>query len=94
MKPKFFGAILVAGLFGIGSPATAAIVNVIYTGTIYRSDDLNGYFGSTSINALVGDEYQLKYVFNTTEGKIYVGPNFNDIAGGSALSVRAPGKLA
>jgi hypothetical protein len=86
MNIKIICAAAIAAFFGIGSPASADIVTMTFTGTVTSAYDDIGLFGSfvpccgnTTYN---GDSYVAKFVFDTSLGS----GNFSNIPGGITLN--------
>jgi hypothetical protein len=82
-----------AGLIFLGlvSHASAEIVTVTYTGAVVSDDDRSGRFGpSGGINNLVGDTYQVVYIFDTAVGQTFTSPNENYARGGNIYPATNP----
>ena len=93
MKSQLAAAILTASaLFGAALPASAAIVDVTYTGSVYQGWDQTGIFGivDNSGNAYVGDSFVAKFMFDTTMGNTFHSPNLNYATGGSGTPYSNP----
>ena len=72
-------------------PASAAIVDVVYIGTVSSNTDASGYFGPAGgFNNLVGDTYEASFVFNTALGTTYSSATNNYAYGGSYIGVATP----
>jgi hypothetical protein len=82
---------IVAGVAMLGgvSQASAAIMDVTYTGTVYNGTDTLGVFGGGS---LVGLSWVATYTFDTRLGYIYSSPfgNYNYAYGGSGHAAGYP----
>ena len=63
MNTKLWAAFLVA--LGLASPASATLVNVTYTGTVYDGYDDTGVFGGPAYGKLNGAAYTLVYTRST-----------------------------
>jgi hypothetical protein len=86
MKAKVLGAAAVLAFLGFGAPASATIVTVVYTGTVYEGYDRTGIFGAAG-GDLAGDSYVARYVFDTTQG-LHFGPTSS--FGGSYYGALTP----
>jgi len=73
-------------LVGVPIQASATIVDVTYTGTIYNFSDQTGVFGATTR----GDPYVAHYVFDTTKGFVYSSSNYNYAYGGTYFGAPSP----
>jgi hypothetical protein len=69
--------------------ASAAIVNVTYTGTVSSGFDTTGVFGPAN-SSLTGDPYTTAYTFDTTIGFIYSSPDINATIGGYGSATFQP----
>jgi hypothetical protein len=72
-------------LFGIGSPVSADMVTITYTGTVGSGYDWLGVFG-TANTSLTGDSYTAVYFFNTALGLNVSTPGFPQIFGGTGTA--------
>src|SRR5580704_14486420 len=63
-------SVLSALLLGaaMGTPASADILTVSYTGIVTTGTDVTGVLGSPN-TSLIGDAYSLVYTFNTLNGQ-------------------------
>jgi hypothetical protein len=88
MKSNLLVAIAGVMLLGV-TQASAAILDVKYTGTVTYGYDQTGVFGTveTDGNAYVGDAFVANFVFNTNiYGSAVSGPLENNALGGSSVS--------
>src|SRR6202158_901486 len=82
---------VVAGLVMLGgaSQASAAIMDVTYTGTVSSGIDTLGIFGAAGAN-LAGSSWVATYTFDTSLGHSYSSSNYNEIYGGSFYNNTSP----
>lgn len=78
-----------AVLVAISVSAQAAIVQVVYTGTVSSGVDTIGVFGQQGAS-LAGDVFKVTYIFDTTRGTIVSSPTENSATGGAAIGVASP----
>jgi hypothetical protein len=71
------------------SSSSAALIEAIYTGTIYYGTDLSGVFGVPG-RSLAGDTYVATFLFDTTRGNSQSSPTSNEVSGGSAFGTLSP----
>src|SRR5438309_2193510 len=71
------------------SKASAAIVNVTYTGTVASGVDEQGLFGAPN-TSLVGDSYIAQYTFDTAVGFTFSTPTQNYAYGGDNWGNASP----
>ena len=81
MNIKFVSVVAGVAMLGGVSQASAAIMDVTYTGTVYSGTDTLGVFGGGS---LVGLSWVATYTFDTSLGHSYSSSNYNEVYGGSA----------
>ena len=89
MRAMPFGVVAALAVLGTVSIASAAIVNVTYTGTISSGFDTTGVFGPAN-SSLTGDPYTTSYSFDTTIGFIFSDPNINATIGGPGSATFEP----
>lgn len=70
------------------APARAAIVSVVYTGTVDYGWDVTGLFG-TANGDLAGLSFKMEYVFDTTRGERFNNP-YNHVYGGTVFGTISP----
>lgn len=90
MNIRFFGVLATFVIVGT-TPAAAAIVDVIYTGTVTSDSDLTGVFGTVGgSNDLVGQIYTAKFVFDTSMGTEVNTGSQHYISGGTGFGTTSP----
>ncbi len=83
LRNAIAGALLVLSL---ASPASAALINVTYTGTVtYDYDEFTGV-----INQFVGQSYTASYVFDIPNGTYYSSSGSQGYYGGTSFSNISP----
>jgi hypothetical protein len=97
MKSKFAGAatiLIASALFGAAPPASAAIVDVTYTGIVTQGTDETGVFGppdtGLTYSDYLNDPLVANFMFDTSLGYTTNGTNPNDDTGGSGTSYSNP----
>jgi hypothetical protein len=98
MKSKLIGLVVCATLFGTAthgvSQASAAIMDVTYTGTVTSGGlgsgiDWLGFFGTAGAN-LLGKSWVATYTFDTSLGYLNSSSSKNDVYGGSKFGTTSP----
>jgi PEP-CTERM motif-containing protein len=90
MNVRLFGVLAASVIVGT-TPASAAIVDVIYTGTVTSDSDLTGVFGTVGgSNDLVGQTYIAKFVFDTSMGTEVNTSSQHYVSGGVGLGAPSP----
>src|SRR3977135_2303017 len=84
MNIKLVSVVAGVAMLGGVSQASAAIMDVTYTGTVYSGIDTLGVFGGGS---LVGLSWVATYTFDTSLGYSYSSPNYNYVNGGSGSAL-------
>lgn len=90
MRRKIAGLTVVSGMLALAAPAQAALVSIVYTGTVSRSQDQYGYFGTAGVNTLVGDSYTASYIFDTSLGSTFSSAKNSSVAGGTSIGNISP----
>src|ERR1700687_307532 len=89
MNIKLVSVVAGVAMLGGVSQASAAIMDVTYTGRVSQGTDTLGVFGGES---LVGLSWVATYTFDTSLGYIFSSPfgNYNYAYGGSAYAAGHP----
>jgi hypothetical protein len=85
MNSKLVSVVAAAAMLGGVSQASAAIMDVTYTGTVSSGTDTFGLFGKEGAN-LIGKTWVATYTFDTSLGF----PASNGVRGGSELGNTSP----
>ena len=89
LKNSLAGAIAAAVLIGMGSPASATIVYVTWTGPITNGYDTTGVFGP-ALTDLTGATLTAQFTFDTSVGSTYSSPTENYAYGGTCCGYPNP----
>jgi PEP-CTERM motif-containing protein len=83
MNIKLVSVVAGVAMLGGVSQASAAIMDVTYTGTVNYGTDTLGIFGTAGAD-LAGSSWVATYTFDTSLGHTSSSPNYNDVEGGPA----------
>ncbi len=89
MKAKLLAAAVAVAFVTGATSASAALVDVVYSGTVYDSNDLTGVFGPPN-TSLDGDPITVTYEFDTTQGITSASPTQNYAYGGGFYGASSP----
>jgi hypothetical protein len=89
MNIKLVSVVAAAAMLGGVSQASAAIMDVTYTGTVSYGIDTLGVFGTAGAN-LAGSSWVATYTFDTSLGHSYSSSNYNEVYGGSIYNNTSP----
>jgi hypothetical protein len=95
MKVSSLCAVIALALFGLGSHASAAIVDLTFTGTVISVGyDQSGIFVPGGLappsTSLDGASYTANFVFNTALGYSYSSSTESEVYGGTYYGVASP----
>lgn len=75
---------------GFGASATASVMQAVYTGTVYNSQNDTGEFGIADPHGLDGLAYTLTYVYDTSLGHRTTNSQHDDVIGGTYYNAVSP----